>query len=326
MPKLTQGSWQRCEPALSSCPMEALLEVRGLTRHYGRQQALCGLDFTLSAGEVLGLLGPNGAGKSTCLRILAGLLAPSTGRVVIGGADMALAPLRAKRRLGYLPEQPPLYPEMRVEEFLRHCARLRRIPPGAISRAVARSMRLCDLTAVRQRLLGKLSKGYRQRAGIAAALIHEPELVILDEPTDGLDPVQIREMRALIAELGERCTVIVSSHALAEVQASCRRVIVLHEGRMLHDGPLDAARALRLRLARPPQPAALRRLALVAAITPATDAAEAGLYSVRLNDGAGAEQLAAAVVAAGWGLLELAPEQTDVERLFFRAIGTRAAA
>jgi ABC-2 type transport system ATP-binding protein len=301
--------------------MEALLEVRGLTRRYGRKQALRGVEFALSAGEVLGLLGPNGAGKSTCLAMLAGVLAPSAGQVIIGGADMARAPQRAKRRVGYLPEQPPLYPEMRVEEFLHHCARLRRIPPGAIARAVARGLRLCGLAEVRRRLLGKLSKGYRQRAGLAAALIHEPDLVILDEPTDGLDPVQIREMRALVAELGQRCAVIVSSHALAEVQASCRRVIVLHEGRMLHDGRLDAPRALRLRLARPPQSAALRRLAPVAAVTLGP---EPGLYSVALAANATAEQLAAAIVGAGWGLSELAPEQTDVERLFFRAIGTGA--
>jgi ABC-2 type transport system ATP-binding protein len=306
--------------------MNPLLQVQGLTRRYGRQSALCGLDFTVLAGEVVGLLGPNGAGKSTCARILAGNLAPSSGRVIVAGEDMARAPLRAKRRLGYLPEAPPLYPEMRVEEFLAHCARLRRIPPGAVERAVARSLRQCELEAVRRRLLGRLSKGYRQRAGLAAALIHEPELVILDEPTDGLDPVQVRAMRGLISELGERCAVVLSSHALAEVQAVCRRVIVLHEGRMLYDGPLDAPRALRLRLARPPAAAALRRLAPVASVAPVGDGAEAGVFSIDLAAGADAEQLAAAVVAAGWGLLQLAPEQTDVERLFFRTIGMEAVA
>jgi ABC-2 type transport system ATP-binding protein len=307
--------------------MDALLEVEGLTRRYGRAQALRGLDFTLSAGEVLGLLGPNGAGKTTCLRMLAGTLAPSAGRVVIGGDDLASAPRRAKGRLGYLPERPPLYPEMRVDEYLTHCARLRRIPPGAIARAVSRAVRQCDLAEVRHRLLGKLSKGYRQRAGLAAALIHEPELLILDEPTDGLDPVQIREMRGLIAELASRCALIISSHALGEVQASCRRVIVLHEGRMLHDGPLDTPRALRLRLARPPQPAALRRLQPIASAAPAAaDGAGGGLFRIGLAAGATAEQLATAVVGAGWGLLELSPERTDVERLFFQAIGTGAAA
>jgi ABC-2 type transport system ATP-binding protein len=308
--------------------MDALLEVQGLTRRYGRAAALHELDFALSAGEVLGLLGPNGAGKTTCLRILAGTLAPSTGRVVIGGDDLGRAPHRAKRRLGYLPEHPPLYPEMRVDEYLGHCARLRRIAPGAIPRAVARSMRKTGLTAVGRRLLGRLSKGYRLRAGLAAALIHEPELLILDEPTDGLDPVQIREMRALIAELGGRCGVVLSSHALAEVQATCRRVIVLHAGRMLHDGPLHAPRALRVRLARPPKPTALRRLGPVASVTAPPGVgggADAGIFRIALTEGATAEQLAGAVVGAGWGLLELSPEQTDVERLFFQAIGMEAA-
>jgi ABC-2 type transport system ATP-binding protein len=242
--------------------------------------------------------------------------------VVIGGDDLARAPRRAKRRLGYLPERPPLYPDMRLDEFLTHCARLRRIPPGAIARAVERSLRRCDLTAARRRLLGRLSKGYRQRAGLAAAVLHEPELLILDEPTDGLDPVQIREMRALIAELGSRCAVVLSSHLLAEVQASCHRVVVLHHGRKLHDGPLDTERALRLRLARPPRPAALCRLPAVAAAEPA----EPGVFRIRLAAGAGAEALAAAVVGAGWGLLELTAEHTDLERLFFRAIGTEATA
>jgi ABC-2 type transport system ATP-binding protein len=302
--------------------MDALLQVQGLTRRYGRAQALRGLDFSLSAGEVLGLLGPNGAGKTTCLDIIAGTLAPTAGSVVIGGDDLARAPRRAKRRLGYLPERPPLYPEMRLDEFLTHCARLRRIPAGAIPRAVERSLRRCDLAAARRRLLGRLSKGYRQRAGLAAALLHEPELLILDEPTDGLDPVQIREMRALIAELASRCAVILSSHLLAEVQASCRRVIVLHQGQMLYDGLLETGRALRLRLARPPRPEALRRLPPVAAAEPG----EAGAFSIRLAADASTEALATAVVGAGWGLLELTAERTDIERLFFRAIGTEVAA
>jgi ABC-2 type transport system ATP-binding protein len=311
--------------------METLLRVRGLERRYGGKPVLAGVDFALASGEVLGLLGPNGAGKSTCLRILAGLLAPSAGRVTVGGDDLARRPERAKRRIGYLPERPPLYPEMRVAEYLEHCARLRRIPPGAIARAVARVERLCGLIEVRRRMLGKLSKGYQQRAGLAAALLHEPELVILDEPTDGLDPVQMREVRGLIAELGNSAAVIISSHALTEVQATCRRVIVLHQGRMLHDGRLDAPRALLLRVARPPKLAALKALAPVAAAVPVarpapgSSIAEPGTYRIELTDGACAEQLAAAVVAAGWGLVELGVERTDVERLFFQTLGMEAA-
>jgi ABC-2 type transport system ATP-binding protein len=301
--------------------METLLSVRGLTRRYGRTAALRGLDFSMPSAEVLGLLGPNGAGKTTCLRILAGNLAPSSGRVLVAGHDLARDPMQARRRIGYLPERPPIHPEMRVDEFLDYCARLRRIPPRGAARAVARCKRECGLDGVGRRLLGKLSKGYRQRAGLAAALIHEPELIILDEPTDGLDPVQIREVRSLIRELGSRAAVIVSSHALSEVQASCRRVIVLHEGAMLHDGRLDQPRDLLLRLTRPPP------LPALLALPPVVAAAEQeGGFRVRLAENAGADQLAEAVVGAGWGLTELSREHTDVERLFFRSIGMEAAA
>lgn len=306
--------------------MDALLTVQALSRCFGRASALNGVDFQLRPGEVVGLLGPNGAGKTTCLRILAGLLAPSSGRVAVAGHDMVRAPQQAKRHIGYLPERPPLYPEMRVDEYLTHCARLRGVPAGARARAVARSLRQCGLQSAARRLLGRLSKGYRQRAGLAAALLHEPELVILDEPTDGLDPLQMREVRGLIADLAGRAAVLISSHALAEVQASCQRVLVLDRGRLLHDGPLAAPNAVRLRLARAPAHAALTALTPVAAVEADNSAPEPGLYRVSLAEGADAEQLAAAVVAAGWGLLELTPVRSDVERLFFRGVGLETAA
>jgi len=310
--------------------MEELLRVRSLERRFGAKQALRGMDFRLASGDILGLLGANGAGKTTCLRILSGGLAPSRGSVRICGLDLARAPVAARRHLGYLPERPPLYPEMRVDEYLHFCARLRRIPPGSVNRVVRRVKQRCGLEQVGHRLLGKLSKGYRQRAGLAQALIHEPDLVILDEPTDGLDPVQIREVRALIHDLSPSCGVIVSSHALAEVQSVCNRVIILRDGSVQHDAvltPDSANPALLVQLRRPPDLAQLTALDIIDDATPLDhppDGASANAparYRIRLAGAAGAEQLAEALVGAGWGLLEMATERTDLERVFFRCIG-----
>ena len=217
-----------------------LLTVDQMTRRFGRKTVLHGLRFCLRRGEVLGLLGPNGAGKTTALRMLAGTLSPSSGRVLLNGIDLHRAPRHAKARLGYLPERAPIYPEMRVDDYLAFAGRLRRIAAGDLPDAVARVKARCGLTHVGQRLLGRLSKGYQQRAGIAQALIHQPDLVILDEPADGLDPVQIRELRGLIRGVAEEAGVIVSSHALTEVQASCSRAIILHQGRQLHEADLKA--------------------------------------------------------------------------------------
>lgn len=314
--------------------MEELLRVRSLERRFGAKQALRGLDFSLASGDVLGLLGANGAGKTTCLRILSGDLAPTAGSVRIRGLDLARSPVAARRHLGYLPERPPLYPEMRVDEYLRFCARLRRIPPGSVNRVVRRVKQRCGLEQVGPRLLGKLSKGYRQRAGLAQALIHEPDLVILDEPTDGLDPVQVREVRTLIRELAPSRGVIVSSHALSEVQSICNRVIILRDGAILHDAMLTADNAtppLLVRLRRPPNLARLTALDLVdeaiALDHPADGADEptAARFQIRLAADVGPEHLAEALVGAGWGLMEMTTERTDLERLFFRCIGAEAA-
>jgi len=313
--------------------MEALLAVRSLARRFGTKQALRDLNFTLSPGEVLGLLGRNGAGKTTCLRILSGTLAPSRGQVCIRGLDLSHAPMAARRHLGYLPETPPLYPEMRVDEYLHFCARLRRIPPGSVGRVVRRVKQRCGLDQVGRRLLGRLSKGYRQRAGLAQALIHEPDLVILDEPTDGLDPVQIREVRALIRDLAPSCGVILSSHALSEVEAVCNRVLILHDGAVLHETAIGRARSrglLRVRLRRPPQAAQLSALAMVSKATliepvPALRAApdgvgDAGDFRIELAADASADELASALVDAHWGLLEMTSEHSDLERIFFRSM------
>ncbi|MGB5733950.1 MAG: ABC transporter ATP-binding protein [Thiohalocapsa sp.] len=312
--------------------MAELLQVRSLERRFGTKQALRGLDFSLAPGEVLGLLGANGAGKTTCLRILSGDLAPSRGSVRISGFDLARNPVAARRHIGYLPERPPLYPDMRVDEYLQFCARLRRIPPGSIPRVVRRVKQRCGLEQTGQRLLGKLSKGYRQRAGLAQALIHEPDLVILDEPTDGLDPVQIREVRGLIGDLAPSCGVVVSSHALSEVQSICNRVIILRDGGVLYDALLTSNQdkpALLVRLRHAPKLSQLNALDPIADATPMDEAADGGRttaptgFRIRLADHAGSEQLSEALVSAGWGLLEMTTEGTDLERVFFRCLGAQ---
>jgi ABC-2 type transport system ATP-binding protein len=218
------------------------LRARKLSRRYGTRVAVDLLDLDLHPGEVLGLLGPNGAGKSTTMQILSGNLAPSSGSVEICGVDLSEQPEAAKANLGYLPEIPPLYRELKVREFLRLAARLHRVPKAGLDVAVSRALQCCGLDEVGQRLIGGLSKGYRQRVGIAQAIVHSPSVIILDEPTAGLDPLQIREIRELIATLGRTHSVILSTHILAEAEALCDRVLILREGRTVFGGGMEELR------------------------------------------------------------------------------------
>lgn len=219
---------------------EPLVQVSGLHKRYGAVHAVRGLDLTLQRGQILGLLGANGAGKTTSMAMLAGVLAPSAGSIRIAGHDLANDPRAAKARLGYLPETPPLYPELTVDEFLRHCAIVRGVPRGAVDAAVAQSMQRCALSDSGRRLLGNLSKGYRQRVGIAQAIVHEPDLIILDEPTSGLDPAQLRDIRALVRELGREHAVIFSTHLLPEAQQVCDLVHIIHQGQLAMSAPMNA--------------------------------------------------------------------------------------
>lgn len=305
--------------------MDTLVQVSGLSRCFGRRLALSGVGLTLARGEVLGLLGPNGAGKTTCLRILSGNLAPTSGRVEIDGLDLDRQPVAAKRRLGYLPERPPLYPELRVDEYLSFCARLRRMPSTRIRGAVEEAKRRCGLEDAGRRPIAKLSKGFRQRLGIAQAMVHRPSLLILDEPTEGLDPVQIREVRTLVRELATDSGVIFSSHILSEVQAVCDRVTILHQGRVVYGGHLVAdyeTRVWRVRLAPP------RDQLSLGALGPVEGASALGedRFRVILRPGAGPEDLVRAMVQAGLGLRELAAERSDLERVFFDLVGAGDAA
>jgi len=207
--------------------------VDRVSKRYGTTLAVDGLSFAIESGEVLGFLGPNGAGKTTTMRLITGFMPPTEGRVLIAGRDISEAPVAAKRDIGYLPEQPPLYPEMEVFAYLEFAARLRHTPRVRLASAVEQAIEQAALGEVRHRITGTLSKGYRQRVGLAQALIHDPELLVLDEPTAGLDPRQIHETRELIRNLAGERTVILSTHILPEVSATCDRVAIIHRGRLL---------------------------------------------------------------------------------------------
>jgi ABC-2 type transport system ATP-binding protein len=296
---------------------QSLVSVKSLYRRYGTLEAVRGVSFELRLGEVLGLLGPNGAGKTTTLQMLCGVLAPSAGQILIDGEDHISAATRTKRKIGYLPEQPPLYHELSVDEFLRFCARLRRVDRASVEPAVEHAKLRCGLTGVGKRLIGNLSKGFQQRVGIAQSIVHSPAVVVLDEPTVGLDPIQIREIRNLIRELGNDHAVILSTHVLPEVQAVCDRVQILHEGRVVLDEVLESVQTsgdtLRVGLRRPPAIAALEGLSQVESV----ECLDQGCFRIRHRPGADmAETLAQRAVAEDWGLFELAPEQGGLEEIF----------
>ena len=212
--------------------VEPLVLVDRVSKRYGRTLAVADLSFGVAKGEVLGFLGPNGAGKTTTMRVITGFMPPTEGRVLVGGLDIAEAPLDVRRRIGYLPENPPLYPEMEVTAFLEFVARLRGVPGPGIAKAVDRAIERCALGEARERIIGKLSRGFRQRVGLAQALVHEPELLVLDEPTAGLDPKQIHETRDLIRALAGERTVVLSTHILPEVAVTCDRVVIIAGGRL----------------------------------------------------------------------------------------------
>ena len=297
---------------------EILIEARGLTRRYGPIVAVSDLSLTLRKGEILGLLGPNGAGKSTTMKMLTGNLAPSGGEAFIKGQSLHDAPTNAKKSLGYLPEQPPVYPELTVDEYLRYCAGLHGIAKKDRADAVQQAKQSCALTEVSQRLIGNLSKGFQQRVGLAQAIIHRPPVIVLDEPTVGLDPIQIREIRALIAELGKSHSVILSSHILPEIQAVCSRVMIINRGRAVYDQPIAATRnaqteALTITLKRPPSLDVLKRIVGIAGVE------ELGGGRLRLTLAGGndpREVIVDAAVNGNWGLIELAPESKTLEDIF----------
>jgi ABC-2 type transport system ATP-binding protein len=210
-----------------------MIKVEGLSKRYARTLAVDNISFEVEKGQIVGFLGPNGAGKTTTMRVLTCFLPPTAGKASVAGYDVLEKPLEVKRRIGYLPETPPVYPEMEVAEYLSFVGRLKGIGSGDIKRRVNESMERCAVTDVRNRLIGKLSKGYRQRVGLAQAIIHNPDVLVLDEPTAGLDPKQIIETRELIRSLSGDHTIILSTHILSEVEHSCERVIIIAKGRLV---------------------------------------------------------------------------------------------
>ena len=306
---------------------DTLIAVEHLFRWYGTTCAVNDLSFEVRRGEVLGFLGPNGAGKSTTMQVITGNLAPSAGRVAINDIDILEQPKAAKASLGYLPEQPPVYREFTVDEYLRFCARLNRIERVGIHQAVERAKERCGLEQVGRRLIGNLSKGYQQRVGIAQAIIHQPDVVILDEPTVGLDPIQIREIRALIRELGKDHSVILSTHILPEVQATCTRVQIINRGELVLSDSIDGlawrmqSSSLLIGLRAAPAPALLADIAGVHA------AEQVDPHRIRVQHDPGenpAEAIAERAVREGWGLFELTPERRSLEDIFVDITTTEA--
>ena len=220
-----------------------MIEVENLHKHFGAKVAVDGVSFTVKKGEVLGFLGPNGAGKSTTMRMVTGFLPPTQGRISIGGADIEENEIAAKAMIGYLPEAAPLYSDMTVEDFLRFSAELRGVPSSELNAAVDKAIATTSLEPVRHQSVDTLSKGYRHRTCFAQSIIHDPEVLILDEPTDGLDPNQKHEVRQLIKRMGETKAIIFSTHILEEVEASCTRAIIIDRGRIIADGTPDELKA-----------------------------------------------------------------------------------
>lgn len=216
-----------------------MIEVRELTKSYGARRAINNLNFSVKKGEVVGFLGPNGAGKTTTMKIITGYMAPTTGSVQVAGFDVFENPIEVKKRIGYLPETPPVYGDMTVEEYLHFVANLKGVEKAKVKNLVERSLEKTSLGDVRKRLIQHLSKGFRQRVGISQALVSEPEILILDEPTVGLDPRQVAEIRNLIRELAGQHTIILSTHILPEVQASCQRIIIINQGMIVAEDTLD---------------------------------------------------------------------------------------
>ncbi len=314
-------------------PSEVLIEVNHLSRHFpGRTHHTVAVDdisFTLNRGEILGFLGPNGAGKSTTMQMLTGNLAPTRGEIKIGGIDLMDNPLETKAQIGYLPDTPPLYKELTVNEYLRYCARLNKIPRNQLDTALASAKHRCGLTDYGSRVISHLSKGYQQRVGIAQAIIHSPDIVILDEPTVGLDPIQMVEIRKLIKELGQQHSVMLSSHILPEIQAICNQVQIINQGKLVFNAPIELlnqqmqTQALRIRCIEAVDISKIEQLVQVQDVEQHEDSILIHCKAENIQPEGSllsavsiAQQVIKLSLDNHWGLYEIFPEKRTLEDIF----------
>jgi len=300
--------------------MEALIEIENLSRQYGDLCAVKAISMQLHSGEVLGFLGPNGAGKSTTMRMICGALAPSTGSIKLCGIDLIEQPNQAKLNLGYLPETPPLYPDLTVDEYLIYSGQLRQLSKKQSNLACERVKLQCGLEERGQQQIGTLSKGYQQRLGIAQAIIHDPKIIVLDEPTSGLDPNQIHEIQQLIRKLAEQRGVLISTHILPEVQTVCDRVLILHRGELIYSQQIDrvsTSNTVQVELEHTPSLEQIEKLPGVASASVDKEGS-ASLFDITLTAQNSTAQLARSLVEQGWGLTALKSKQNSLEQTFYQ--------
>ena len=305
-----------------------MIEVQHLTKHYGRVTAVDDVSFRVEPGEILGFLGPNGAGKTTTMRILTGYMPPSEGRATVAGYDVFTHPIEAKRRTGYLPETPSLYPDMTVREYLDFVARIKGVPSAERKARVDTVMQRTHVADMAARHCGKLSKGYRQRVGLAQAIIHNPEVLILDEPTAGLDPKQIIETRDLIRSLAGDHTIVLSTHILPEVSQTCQRVVIINKGRVVAvDTPDNLSARMRgsetlyvqVDASGADVQPTLAAVPGVMRVQPADMRAGSGAFEVAAEQGRDVRRdVAREIVTRGWGLLEMRPMRVSLEEVFLQ--------
>lgn len=302
-----------------------MIEVKDLTKDYGPRRAINKLNFSISKGDVVGFLGPNGAGKSTTMKIITGFMAPSHGSASVAGFDVFENPLEVKKRIGYLPETPPVYGDMYVRDYLRYVAALKQVPKDKIESGVDRAIEKTNLGEVQKRLIQHLSKGFKQRVGIAQAIVSDPEVLILDEPTVGLDPKQVAEIRDLIKVLRGQHTIILSTHILPEVEATCEKVIIINKGEIVAEDSIQnlstmekGQRRLHVRL-RKDVDDMKNILSPIREVTGATFGASRKEWSIDLHGGEEiVENISSLLVTKGFGLLELTPAKRDLEDVFLK--------